>query len=117
MKHLLHADGLLTLYKAQVRSVMEYIPLTWMSGTRCHLNLLDKVQRQAERLIRGARQFQQLQQHQNQQQQHEQQIDAAEPLWDSLEHRRRLAVLTILLQVTGTAHVTPDGPKGHLEEI
>ncbi|MPD06466.1 hypothetical protein E2C01_102280 [Portunus trituberculatus] len=35
MKHLLHADGLLTLYKAQVRPIMEYAPLTWMSSARC----------------------------------------------------------------------------------
>ena len=28
---------------------MEYAPLTWMSSARCHLNLLDKVQRRTER--------------------------------------------------------------------
>ena len=54
IKHLLHADSLLILYKAQVSPVMEYVPLTWMSGARCHLNLLDKVQRQAKCLISGA---------------------------------------------------------------
>ena len=51
-QHLLHADSLLTLYKAQVT------PLAWMSGARCHLNLLDKVQRRAEHLISGTQQYQ-----------------------------------------------------------
>ena len=53
LSHLLNADGLLTLYKAQVRHIMEYAPLTWMSSAHCHLNLLDKVQKRAERLISG----------------------------------------------------------------
>ena len=56
MKHLLYADGLLTLYKTRVRPAMEYASLTWMLGARCNLNLLDKMQRQAKHLIRGARQ-------------------------------------------------------------
>ena len=49
-RHLLDADGLLTLYKAQLKPIMEYAPLTWMSSVRCPLNLLDKVQRRAEHL-------------------------------------------------------------------
>ena len=28
LSHLLNSDGLLTLYKAQVRPIMEYVPLT-----------------------------------------------------------------------------------------
>lgn len=32
LRHLLDSDGLLTLYKAQVRPIMEYAPLTWMSS-------------------------------------------------------------------------------------
>ncbi|MPC54732.1 hypothetical protein E2C01_048657 [Portunus trituberculatus] len=31
---------------------MEYVPLTPISSARCHLNLLDKVQRRPKRLIR-----------------------------------------------------------------
>ena len=103
MKHLLHADGLLTLYKAQVSPVMGYAPLTWMSSVCCHLNLLDKVQRREKRLISGARQYQ----HQHRQQ-HEQQIDAAKLLWHSLERRRRVAALTVLhkSQVQHVPHLT-----------
>ncbi|MPC54568.1 hypothetical protein E2C01_048489 [Portunus trituberculatus] len=54
--HLLNAQGLLTLYKVRVRPIMEYALVTWISSAHCHLNMLDKVQRRAERLIRGARQ-------------------------------------------------------------
>ena len=54
LNHFLTPDGLLTLYKAQVRPIMEYAPLIWMSSARCHLNLLGQVQRQAERFICGA---------------------------------------------------------------
>ena len=97
MKHLLHADGLLTLYKAQLRPIMDYAPLTWMSSARCHLNLLDKVQRWAERLISVAHQLQPHQQPwQQQQQQQEQQTGVTELLRDSLEHRRRVAAMTVL---------------------
>ena len=109
MKHLLHVDGLLTLYKAQVTPVMEYAPLIWMSSIRCQRNLLDKIQRRTERLISGARHYQhQHRQYQNQEQQHEQQMDAAESLWDSLEHRRRAAALTVLhkSQVQHVPHLT-----------
>ncbi|KAG0710904.1 hypothetical protein GWK47_021816 [Chionoecetes opilio] len=42
VRHLLDADGLMRLYKAQVRPVMKYSPLTWMSSAQCHLSLLDK---------------------------------------------------------------------------
>ncbi|XP_045101390.1 uncharacterized protein LOC123498345 [Portunus trituberculatus] len=103
MKHLLHADGLLTLYKAQVRPIMEYAPLTWMSSARCHLSLLDKVQRRAERLISGATHHQQHQPHwrRRQRQQEEQQRH-------DLEHRRRVAALTVLhkAQVQRVPHLT-----------
>ena len=112
MKHLLDADGLTTLYKAQVRPVMEYAPLTWMASARCHLNLLEKIQRRAERLIRDAplppprqqQEVQQQQQHQQQQQRQQQhhdnhpvqQMAAAVSQLDSLDHRRRVAALTTL---------------------
>ena len=42
-----------TLYKAQVRSVIEYAPLSWGGASPTHLALLDKVQRRAERVIYG----------------------------------------------------------------
>ena len=42
-----------TLYKAQVRSVMEYAPLSWGGAAPTHLALLDKVQRRAEQIIYG----------------------------------------------------------------
>lgn len=56
VKH--HADGLLILYKAQVRPIMEYGLLTWVSSFFYHLDLLDNVQRRAERCIRDAHQLQ-----------------------------------------------------------
>ena len=107
LNHLLTPDGLLTLYKAQVGQIMEYAPLTWMSSARCHLNLLDRVQRRAERLICGAnlsghQQPWRRQQHQRQHQQQQQRLNnpasaAAEPaVRDSLDHRRRVAALTVL---------------------
>ena len=42
-----------TLYKSQVRSVMEFSPLAWGGASPTHLALLDKVQRRAERIIYG----------------------------------------------------------------
>ena len=44
VRNLLDGDGLLKLYKAQVRPIMEYSPLTWMNSAQGHLSLLDKVQ-------------------------------------------------------------------------
>ena len=78
MKQLLDKKGLSMLYKAQVRSHLEYGFLAWMSCPRSHLDLLDKVQRRAERMIAsiGA---------------HEEQ-----PSLDSLAHRRRVGALTVL---------------------
>ncbi|KAG0720554.1 hypothetical protein GWK47_048278 [Chionoecetes opilio] len=81
-RHLLDADGLMRLYKAQVRPVMEYSPLTWMSSAQCRLSLLDKVQRRPERLIHPTddqhhmerRPRQQWQQQQRRQQQHQLQL-------------------------------------------
>ena len=77
LNHLLIPDGLLTLYKAQVRPIMEYAPFIWMFSARFHLDLLDQVQRRAERLICGAnlpghQQPWRWQQHQRQQQQQQQ---------------------------------------------
>ncbi|KAG0721159.1 hypothetical protein GWK47_047009 [Chionoecetes opilio] len=40
--HLLDSQGITTLYAAQVRSLMEYAPLTWSSCPPTYLSLLDK---------------------------------------------------------------------------
>ena len=110
VRHLLDADGLMKLYKAQVRPIMEYSPLTWMSSAQGHLSLLDKVQRRAERLIAetngqqrrhhpGQRLHQQPQERRPQQQQQPHrgtQLDAPCTLLDTLEHRRRVGALTVL---------------------
>ena len=100
VRHLLDADGLMTLYKAQVRPVMEYSPLTWMNSAQCHLSLLDQVQRRAERLISDARGQHQHQRPQRRRQQQQQQLD-------SLDHRRRVGALTVLhkAQVQHTPHL------------
>ena len=44
MKYLLDKRGLCMLYKAQVRSQLEYGFLAWRSCPQSHLALLDKVQ-------------------------------------------------------------------------
>ncbi|XP_069983709.1 uncharacterized protein [Penaeus vannamei] len=49
--HLLDSQGICTLYAAQVRSLMEYAPLTWSSYPPSYLGLLDKIQQRAQRLI------------------------------------------------------------------
>jgi len=49
--HLLDSQGIYTLYAAQVRSLMEYAPLTWSSCPPSYLGLLDKIQQRAQRLI------------------------------------------------------------------
>ena len=51
VSHLLDARGVSNLYAAQVRSIMEYAPLTWSSCPPSYLGLLDKVQDRAQRLI------------------------------------------------------------------
>ena len=78
MKPLLDKKGLSMLYKAQVRSHLEYGFLAWISCPRSHLARLDKVQRRAERLIASVGDQEQA------------------PLLDSLEHRRMVGALTVL---------------------
>ncbi|XP_071823189.1 uncharacterized protein [Apostichopus japonicus] len=43
--------GRATVYKAQVRSVMEYASLSWMSASPTTLGLLDSIQKKALRII------------------------------------------------------------------
>ena len=50
---LMEPKDLETLYKAQIRSVLEFAPLAWGGASPTHLALLDKVQRRAERIIYG----------------------------------------------------------------
>lgn len=40
--------GIMLLYKAQVRSYLEYGALTWMSSAATHLQRLDKVERRVQ---------------------------------------------------------------------
>ncbi|KAG0718900.1 hypothetical protein GWK47_051576 [Chionoecetes opilio] len=54
MSWLLDNQGLEILYKAQVRSSMEYACLGWGGAANKHLALLDKVQGRAVRLIRDS---------------------------------------------------------------
>ena len=109
VRHLLDADGLTKLYKAQVRPIMEYSPLAWMSSAQGHLSLLDKVQRRAERLIQEASDNQQRGHHPGRQLQahHDLQHDTPHTPLDSLEHRRRVGALTVLhkAQVQLTPHL------------
>ena len=53
VSHLIDQKDLSTLYKAQIRSVLEYAPLAWGGASPTHLALLDKVQRRAERINYG----------------------------------------------------------------
>ena len=82
VSHLLDARGVSNLYAAQVRSVMEYAPLTWSSCPPSYLGLLDQVQHRAQRLI----------------------TDKAPPLqqpapMQSLQHRRDVAGLCVMYKV------------------
>ena len=43
--------GRATVYKAQIRSVMEYASLCWMSASTTSLQLLDRIQKKALRII------------------------------------------------------------------
>ena len=74
------------LYKSQIRSTMEFAPLCWGGAAPTHLELLNKVQRRAERLMYG---------------------DVEESPLTSLQQRRDVAGLTALykIQVLGAEHL------------
>ncbi|XP_069977721.1 uncharacterized protein [Penaeus vannamei] len=55
ISHLLDASGCETLYKSQVRPIMEYCPLVWSPCPPSYLNLLDKIQDREKRLIQRRR--------------------------------------------------------------
>ena len=75
---LLDSKGMEVLYKAQVRSSLEYACLAWGGAANKHLALLDKVQERAARLIREA---------------------GHQPALQSLQHRRDVAGLTVMFKV------------------
>ena len=77
---LLDSKGLEVLYKAQIRSSLEYACLAWGGAANTHLELLDKVQARALRLVR------------DQGSEHESHIH-------SLQHRRDVAGLTVMFKV------------------
>ncbi|MPC32059.1 hypothetical protein E2C01_025362 [Portunus trituberculatus] len=52
MAGLLDSKGLELLYKAEIRSSLEYSCLAWGGAAPSHLAVLDKIQRRAERLIK-----------------------------------------------------------------
>ena len=75
---LVGSEALEHLYKAQIRSAMEYAPLTWGGAAPSHLELLNKTQRRAERLIYGE--------------------NGASRL-DSLQHRRDVAGICTMYKI------------------
>jgi hypothetical protein len=52
-KHLLNPEGLSTLYKTKVQSVMEYCGPVWQSAHQTELHKLDTIQRRACKLMGG----------------------------------------------------------------
>ena len=77
---ILDGKGLEVLYKAQVRSSLEYSCLAWGGAASRHLSLLDRVQARAVRLIRGS-------------------AGGREPALQTLQHRREVAGLTVMYKV------------------
>lgn len=91
--HLLDDRGVVSLYKAQVRSLMEYAHLVWSSCPPSYLSLLDRVQNRAYRLA---------------------QLRARDPGpgvsgFQSLQQRRDVAGLCVMYKVhkLHTPHLTP----------
>ena len=53
IKGFLDKEGLAVLYKTQVRSLLEYAPLSWGGAPPSYLKKLDAIQRRAEKIISG----------------------------------------------------------------
>ncbi|KAJ8713483.1 hypothetical protein PYW07_013853 [Mythimna separata] len=70
---------LLMLFKAQVRSCVEYCSHIWAGAAKCHLAALDSVERRAKRLIGDP--------------------DLVKTNLQSLEHRRRVASLSVFYRM------------------
>ena len=77
MANTLDPRGVLTLYKAQIRPLLEYGALTFMSSAATHMRRLDAVQRRALRLVENGA---------------EQHLSAGVT---SLEHRRDVSALVV----------------------
>ena len=91
MADTLNPQGILTLYKAQIRPCMEYGALSWMSSAATHMQRLDAVQRRALRLVATDE-------------------DQQQPATvTSLEHRRDVSALVVChkTQVQGISHLDP----------
>ncbi|XP_047471197.1 uncharacterized protein LOC125026661 [Penaeus chinensis] len=79
---LLDSKGYAVLYNSQVRSLMEYSPLAWLSCPPTHLALLDTVQNRAQQLV-------------------ERKTPVNEPPthFQSLQHRRDVAGLCVFYKI------------------
>ncbi|XP_063593049.1 uncharacterized protein LOC134770109 [Penaeus indicus] len=85
--HLLNPQGILTLYKSQIRPHLEYASLAWSFTAATSLNRLDKIEKRALGLIREATNLRHV---------------------DPLEHRRDVGALTALhkAQVQQVPHLS-----------
>ena len=75
----LDRQGILLLYKAQIRPYLEYAGLTWMSCAGSYKQKLERIERHAMRLVEDPNLPN----------------DQAPPILDSLEHRRDVASLVV----------------------
>lgn len=98
MKHFLDSDGLMTLYKPEVRQVVEYAPFIWVSSVCCHLNLLNKVERQVERLLICTHLQLSCKRQRQQNNQDDERKEQITPL-DSVEHQKSVATVIVLHKV------------------
>ena len=86
----LDTAGRATVYKAQVRSIMEHACLSWISASPTVLNQLDSIQQKALRII-GVNQA----------------TACKELAIPSLQHKRELAAVTVLYKMH-TSHCPRD---------
>ena len=86
----LDTAGRATVYKAQIRSIMEHACLSWMSASPTVLNQLDSIQLKALRII-GVNQA----------------TACSELAIPSLQHRREVAAVTVVYK-THTSHCPRD---------
>lgn len=73
--------------------MLDYVPLTWISGPRCHLTLLDKVQLLVERLFGATAGLAETIRPKRER------TEQTTTLLDILDHRGRVAALTMLHKV------------------